>query len=46
MAQLVELAKPLSSATYVRMETFLDTSVAPGQRQRWCFGTPGPTSKD
>jgi sulfoxide reductase catalytic subunit YedY len=35
MAQLVELAKPLSSATYVRMETFLDTSVAPGQRQRW-----------
>src|SRR5688572_26149607 len=35
LAKLVELAKPLSSATYVRMETFMDTSVAPGQRQRW-----------
>jgi sulfoxide reductase catalytic subunit YedY len=35
MSQLVEIAKPLSSAKYVRMETFLDTSVAPGQRQRW-----------
>jgi len=35
MAKLVELAKPLSSATYVRMETFMDVSVAPGQRQRW-----------
>jgi len=35
LAKLVELAKPLSSAKYLRMETFLDTSVAPGQRQRW-----------
>ena len=35
MAKLVELAKPLSSAKYVRMETFLDKSVAPGQRQTW-----------
>jgi sulfoxide reductase catalytic subunit YedY len=35
MSQLVEIAKPLSSAKYVRMETFSDTSVAPGQRQRW-----------
>ncbi len=34
-AKLVELAKPLSSATYVRMETFLDPSVASGQRQSW-----------
>ncbi len=31
-AKLVELAKPLSSATYVRMETFMDPSMAPGQR--------------
>jgi sulfoxide reductase catalytic subunit YedY len=35
MAKLVEMAKPLSSATYVRMESFLDKSIAPGQRQSW-----------
>ena len=34
LAKLVELAKPLSSATYVRMETFMDPSVAPGQKVR------------
>jgi len=34
-AKLVELAKPLSSAAYVRMETFLNVKVAPGQRQAW-----------
>jgi methionine sulfoxide reductase catalytic subunit len=34
-AKLVELAKPLSSAKYVRMETFLDPATAPGQRQSW-----------
>jgi sulfoxide reductase catalytic subunit YedY len=34
-AKLVELAQPLSSAKYVRMETFLDRSVASGQRQTW-----------
>ena len=34
-AKLVELAKPLSSAKYVRMETFLDKATAPGQRQSW-----------
>ena len=33
MAKLVEMAKPLSSANYVRMETFLDKSIAPGQKQ-------------
>jgi len=33
MSKLVEMAKPMSSATYVRMETFLDKSVAPAQRQ-------------
>jgi sulfoxide reductase catalytic subunit YedY len=34
-AKLVEMAKPLSSAKYVRMETFMDPKMAPGQRQRW-----------
>jgi len=34
-AKLVELAKPLSSAKYVRMETFLNAKVASGQRQTW-----------
>ena len=32
---LMELARPLSSASYVRMEAFLDPSVASGQRQTW-----------
>ncbi len=35
MAKLVEMAKPLGSAKYVRMETFLDKAIAPGQRQAW-----------
>jgi len=35
LAKLVELAKPLSSAKYVRMETFLDPGTASGQRQTW-----------
>ena len=35
LAKLVELAKPLGSATYLRMETFLDSSVASGQRATW-----------
>ena len=34
-AKLVELAQPLSSAKYVRMETFLDPAVAPSQKQSW-----------
>ena len=34
-AKLVDLAKPLSSAKYVRMETFLDPALAPGQKQTW-----------
>ena len=33
MSKLVDLAKPTSGAAYVRMETFLDKSMAPGQRQ-------------
>ncbi len=32
---LVEMAQPLSSAKYVRMETFLDRSMASGQNQFW-----------
>jgi sulfoxide reductase catalytic subunit YedY len=35
LAKLVEMAQPLSSAKYLRMETFLDPATAPGQRQRW-----------
>src|SRR5882757_297662 len=35
MKALVELAKPLGSAQYVRMETFVDAKVAPGQKQFW-----------
>jgi sulfoxide reductase catalytic subunit YedY len=35
LAKLVELAKPLSAAKYLRMETFLDTTVAPAQKQTW-----------
>jgi methionine sulfoxide reductase catalytic subunit len=35
LAKLVELAKPLSSAKYVRMETFLDPATAPAQKQTW-----------
>jgi sulfoxide reductase catalytic subunit YedY len=32
---LVELARPLGNATYLRMETFLDPDMAPGQKQFW-----------
>ena len=32
---LVDLARPLSSARYVRMETFLDREVASGQNAAW-----------
>jgi len=35
MAKLVELAKPLSSEKYVRMETFLDKAMAPEQRKTY-----------
>ncbi len=35
MAALVDYARPLGSARYVRMETFQDPDVAPGQRQFW-----------
>jgi sulfoxide reductase catalytic subunit YedY len=39
MARLVELAKPLSSAKYVRMETFMNPKVAPLQKD---FRYPWP----
>ncbi len=32
---LVEFARPLSGARYLRMETFLDADMAPGQRAFW-----------
>jgi sulfoxide reductase catalytic subunit YedY len=35
MAKLVALAQPLSSAKFVRMETFLDKAMAPGQKTPW-----------
>jgi sulfoxide reductase catalytic subunit YedY len=35
MKALVELARPLTSAKYVRMETFQNKDVAPGQRASW-----------
>jgi sulfoxide reductase catalytic subunit YedY len=35
MQALLDLAQPLGSAKYVRMETFLDPDMASGQRQFW-----------
>jgi sulfoxide reductase catalytic subunit YedY len=35
LAALLNRAKPLGSAKFVRMETFLDRMMAPGQRQFW-----------
>ena len=35
MKALLDYAKPLSSAKYVRMETFLDPEMGPGQKQVW-----------
>ena len=35
MAALLTFAKPLGSAKYVRMETFVDAAQAPGQKQFW-----------
>ena len=35
MRALVDFARPLADARYVRMETFHDSSFAPGQRQFW-----------
>ena len=35
MSELVKFAKPTSGAKYIRMETFLDKSIASGQKQSW-----------
>lgn len=35
LAALVDYARPLGSAKYLRMETFHDTAVASGQKQFW-----------
>ena len=35
MAKLVEFAKPLAKAKYVRMETFNDSEMASGQKEFW-----------
>ena len=35
LVKLIALAKPLGSAEFVRMETFQDPKIAPGQRQPW-----------
>ena len=35
MRNLLDFARPLSGAKYVRMETFTDPKIAPGQRQSW-----------
>jgi methionine sulfoxide reductase catalytic subunit len=35
MKALVDIAEPLASAKYVRMETFHNAKVAPGQKQFW-----------
>jgi methionine sulfoxide reductase catalytic subunit len=34
-AKVVEFARPFGSAKYVRMESFLDRKMAPGQRMSW-----------
>jgi sulfoxide reductase catalytic subunit YedY len=35
LAKLVALANPRAEAKYLRMETFFDPSIAPGQKQDW-----------
>jgi sulfoxide reductase catalytic subunit YedY len=35
LAKLVDFAKPRGSAKYLRMETFMNPQIAPGQRQTW-----------
>jgi methionine sulfoxide reductase catalytic subunit len=35
LSKLIELAKPLSSAKYIRFETFKDSGMASGQKQVW-----------
>jgi sulfoxide reductase catalytic subunit YedY len=42
MKALLDLAAPTSAAKYVRMQTFLDRSVAPASARP---GIPGPTPR-
>ncbi|MDJ0958556.1 MAG: protein-methionine-sulfoxide reductase catalytic subunit MsrP [Arenicellales bacterium] len=35
LAELIKFAEPTSQARYLRMETFMDKDVAPGQTQSW-----------
>lgn len=35
LSELVKFAKPLGSARYIRFETFMDPSIASGQKQIW-----------
>ena len=35
LAKLVDLARPLGSAKYVQMQTFMDAKMAPEQRKTW-----------
>ena len=35
LAKLIEMAKPLGSAKYVKFQTFMDPEIARGQRQHW-----------
>ena len=35
LAKLVDFAKPLGSAKFVRMETFMNPKIAPGERMTW-----------
>ena len=35
LARLVDFARPLGSAKYLQMETFMDAKMAPGQRKTW-----------
>ena len=52
LASLVKLAKPKAGAKYLRMETFLDPKVAPGQKQSWypwpyvCLLYTSPSPRD
>ena len=41
LARLVELAEPSAEARFIRMESFHDPSVAPGQK-KWVMGQPLP----
>jgi sulfoxide reductase catalytic subunit YedY len=35
LVRLVEMARPLGSAKYLQMQTFMDPKIAPGQKQTW-----------